>query len=250
MPSSLPALAAGILQSHIAWNVRPAADWFERTPLVPAYQVDPNLAVVDQPQRAAQAVLELALKLERLEDAYSNWAKFESGPYFDLYPTHAARLCRAEETRSVLRVRLYCDLLLPAFRHAERYWVETFLPAYHAGSGATNQAVDESNAFRAYLLDEAMPELARRLHAAEQAIQGTLDILSDSITVLNCLGGLEERIQHRPPPGSHLAPGLTTALQRLPRTMPTLTLDVTIPRPTWKEEVFPIDSLVAARAGS
>lgn len=225
MPNSLPALVAGVLQSHTAWGVRSAAVWFERTPLVPAYRVDDDLPAGDQQRQAAQAVSELAQKLERLSDAYSKWSAFEVGPYFDLYPLHAARFCRFEETQHTMRVRLYADLLLPAFRRAERYWVETFLPAYHAGAGG------DDSAFRASLLTEVMPELAVRLDAAEHAIQGVLDLLSASVTVLNFLGGLEERIQHRPRPGAHMAPLLPPALQRPPRAMPTLTLDAMLPRP-------------------
>jgi len=65
---------------------------------------------------------------------------------------------------------------------------------------------------------------------AEQSVQGTLDLLGHNLEVLNLLGGLEERIQHRP---QAVAPDLAEALQRLPRQMPTLTLD------TWfsREEV-------------
>ena len=53
----------------------------------------------------------------------------------------------------------------------------------------------------------------------------TLARLEDQLDVLALLGGLEERIQHRPPPGTRLAPRLPLELQRLPREMPTLTLD-------------------------
>lgn len=225
MPYSLPALAASILQSHTAWHERSAAAWFESAPLVPAYQVDGNLTSVEQQRQAAQAVLELAQKLERLSSAYGKWATFAAGPYFDLYPAHAARFCRFEQTQHAVRIRLYGDLLLPAFRQAELYWVENFLPAYHAGVGAADSV------FRAYLVEDVMPQLAQQLSAVEQAIQGVLDLLSDSVTVLNFLGGLEERIQHRPRPGARVDPLLPPALQRPPRAMPTLTLDAMLPRP-------------------
>ena len=49
--------------------------------------------------------------------------------------------------------------------------------------------------------------------------------LAGGLAILALLGGLEERIQHRPPPGSRLAPRLPLDLQRMPREMPTLTLD-------------------------
>jgi hypothetical protein len=225
LPHSLPALAAGILQSHTAWRVRSAAEWFESAPLVPAYHVDDTLTGAEQQRQAVQAIAELAQKLERLGGAYGKWATFAAGPYFDLYPTHAARFCRFEQTQHTVRIRLYGDLLLPAFRHAERYWVETFLPAYHAGAGGADSA------FGAYLVEDVMPELAQRLSAAEQAIQGVLDLLGHSVTILNLLGGLEERIQHRPQPGARAAPLLLPALQRLPRAMPTLTLDAMLPQP-------------------
>lgn len=230
MPNSLPALVKGILQSHTAWQVRSAASWFETAPLVPAYDVPEDLPATEQVQRAAQAVLELAQKLDRLPRAYPHWDAFEPGPYFDLYPVHAARFCRAEETGRVLRVRLYADLLLPAFRRAERYWVEAFLPAYHVGIGA-DPGQRGHDAYRAYLFDEAVPEMVRRLEEAEAAIQGTLSLLADSVALLHYTGALEERIQNRLAPGARVAPGLPAALQRVPRAMPTLTLDLIVPRP-------------------
>lgn len=237
MPGSLPALASGILQSHRAWIVRSAAAAFERVPLVPAYQIDEDLDPDVQAARVAQAVGELAHKLGRLAEAYGRWSVFDPGAYFDLYVGHMPLFCRYEETRATVRVRLYCDLLLPTFRRAERYWVETFLPAYGAGSGEGEQA---EGAFGAYLVDEAIPELAARLDAAERGVQKVLDHLSGSVEVLNYLGGLEERIQHRPIPSAGIAPGLPRSLQRLPRQMPTLTLDLMFSRP--EESTLVLDS--------
>lgn len=234
MPGSLPALASGILQSHRAWIVHSTAAAFERVPLVPAYQIDEDLAPEAQEARVAQAVGELAQKLGRLAEAYGWWPVFDPGAYFDLYSGHMPLLCRHEETQTMVRVRLYCDLLLPAFRRAERYWVETFLPAYSAGAGEHAE-----DAFGAYLVDEAIPELAARLDAAERGVRGVLDRLSGSVEVLNYLGGLEERIQSRPAPGAGIAPGLPRSLQRLPRQMPTLTLDLMFSRP--QEPAFTFD---------
>ena len=82
------------------------------------------------------------------------------------------------------------------------------------------------------MLEEAAPALGSLLAEAERGVQATLDVLSDNWPVLSILGGLEERIQHRPAPGVRIAAGLPLALQRLPREMPTLTLDAmyTAPR--------------------
>lgn len=226
MPSSLPALVAGILRSDRVWAARSCARRFERVPLVPAYQVDGDLTLAEQAERAVLAMVELSQKLFRLEEAYPNWSLFEPGPFFDLYPGHLHDFCRAEETRRAVRVRLYADLLLPAFRDAERYWVDSFLPAYHAGHNG-----DVLDAFWAHLVEEAVPTMERLLEQAEQVIAQTLHLLRDRLDVLAYLGGLEERIQHRPQPGASLAPGLSPALQRLPRATPTLTLDALFPRP-------------------
>lgn len=70
-----------------------------------------------------------------------------------------------------------------------------------------------------------MPTMAELLDGAERAIGGALALLNDNLEVVTFLGGLEERIQHRPRPGSTLAPGLSPSLLRFPREMPTLTLD-------------------------
>lgn len=225
MPNSLPALVAGILQSDKVWNVRSAAWRFGRTPLVPAYQIDDELPRAEQATRAAQVLAELTQKLTRLEEAYPNWSQFEPGPYFDLDSHHLGDFCRFEETSTVVRARLYVDLLLPAFRRAERYWVESFLPAFHAG-----QTSEEADVFHEHLTSDAFPTLAALVAKAEQVIEATLHLVEDDLEILTHLGGLEERIQHRPPPGTLLASELPPALQRLPREMPTLTLDVMFAR--------------------
>ena len=198
----------------------------EAEPLPPVYLVDEALVGTAQAERVAQAVAELAQKLARLQHAYPAWPLFDPGAYFDLQPCHLASLSRVEETRNIVRVRLYADLLAPAFRAAERYWVGTFLPAYHAGSGS-----DALDAFRGHLYVEAAPTLARLLDEATGVTQDALDLLAGNLEVVSLLGGLEERIQHRPRPGVTLAPGLPTTLQRLPRAMPTLTLDLIFPAP-------------------
>ena len=134
MPTSLPALAAGILRSDQLWHVRSDSARFEAAGLTPAYALEAALPVEAQAERAAHLVAELARKLGRLPDAFAWWPVFEPGPYFDLYSAQIHSFCRVEELRSVVRVRIYADLLLPAFRRAERYFIETFLPAYHAAS--------------------------------------------------------------------------------------------------------------------
>lgn len=226
MPRSLPALAAGILQSHQAWTVRSDAARLAAEPLPPVYHTDEALGGAAQAEQVARAVAELAQKLARLKHAYAAWPVFDPGAYFDLYPCHLAGLCRVEETQQIVRVRLYADLLAPAVRAAERYWVETLLPAYHAGS-----PVDAAAVYRHHLADEVMPTLAGLLDEAVEVVQAALDLLAGNLEVISLLGGLEERIQHRPRPGITLAPGLPAALQRLPRAMPTLTLDVIFPAP-------------------
>lgn len=231
MPRSLPALAAGILQSHQAWTVRSDAARLAAEPLPPVYHTDEALGGAAQAEQVARAVAELAQKLARLKHAYAAWPVFDPGAYFDLYPCHLAGLCRVEETPQIVRVRLYADLLAPAMRAAERYWVGTFLPAYHAGSTAEATAV-----YRDHLAVEAIPTLAALLDEAVDVVQRALDLLAGNLEVISLLGGLEERIQHRPRPGMTLAPGLPASLQRLPRAMPTLTMDVIFPAP----EVRPI----------
>jgi hypothetical protein len=226
LPRSLPALAAGILQSHQAWTVRSDAARLATEPLPLVYHTDEVLGGAAQAERVARAVAELAQKLARLKHAYAAWPLFDPGAYFDLYSCHLASLCRVEETQQIVRVRLYADLLAPAVRAAERYWVGTFLPAYHAGSTAEAAAV-----YRDHLTDEATPILAGLLDEAIDVVQRTLDLLDGNLEVISLLGGLEERIQHRPRPGMTLAPGLPASLQRLPRAMPTLTMDVIFPAP-------------------
>lgn len=234
MPSSLPALVAGILRSDMLWRIQSDSARLEAADLAPAYFLDGGLSVQTQAERAAQLAAELARKLQRLPEAFAWWPVFDAGAYFDLHAVQAGRVCRVEELSEVVRVRVYGDLLLPAFRQAERYFVEAFLPAYHVAAG---RAADDI--FVQSLQADALPQMAALLADAEQAIGGALAVLEDQLDVLGLLGGLEERIQHRPPPGARMAPGLPPALQRLPREMPTLTLDLLFPtpeqRPTGRE---------------
>lgn len=220
MPTSLPALAAAILRSDRLWHVRSDGARFEAAGLTAAYNLDTGLPVEAQAERAAHLVADLARKLERLPDAFAWWPIFEPGAYFDLYSAQTHSFCRVEELRSLVRVRVYPDLLLPAFRRAESYFVTTFLPAYHAAASAAPE-----DAFARNLVDSAIPDMIDLFRDAELAVTGTLAHLADQLDVLVLLGGLEERIQHRPPPGTRLAPRLPIELQRLPREMPTLTLD-------------------------
>jgi hypothetical protein len=194
--------------------------------LPPVYHCAETRAGAAQAEQVARAVAELAQKLARLKHAYPAWPLFDPGAYFDLYSCHLASLSRVEETRQIVRVRLYADLLAPAFRAAERYWVETFLPAYHAGS-----TVEAAAGYRNHLMGDAVPVLAGLLDEAVDVVQRTLDLLAGNLEVISLLGGLEDRIQHRPRPGATLAPGLPAVLQRLPRAMPTLTLDLIFPTP-------------------
>lgn len=220
MPSSLPALAAAILRSDHWWRVHSDGARFEAAGLTPAYALETDLSADAQAERVAHMVSELARKMGRLPGAFAWWPVFEPGPYFDLYSAQTHRFCRVEELRSVVRVRIYADLLLPAFRTAERFFIETFLPAYHAAAGT-----DPDDAYARNLVDHAIPEMIDLFDTAQRAVAGTLLQLEDQLDVLALLGGLEERIQHRPPPGTHMAPRLPGELQRLPREMPTLTLD-------------------------
>lgn len=226
MPRSLPALAAGILQSNQAWRVQSDAARLDSEPLPPVYYTDSTLSATAEAERVAQTVSELAQRLARLPQAYQAWPVFHAGAYFDLHHGQIAALSRVEETRHIVRVRLYADLLAPAVRAAERYWVETFLPAYHAGAAA-----EAADAFRQHLYEEAVPTLTARLQHAAAVVQGALDHATQDVTVLAMLGGLEERIQHRPRSGTRVAAGLPVSLQWLPRSMPTLTLDLIFSAP-------------------
>ena len=96
----------------------------------------------------------------------------------------------------------------PSARPSASGW-SPFLPAYHAGYGGSELGDD---AFRQHMLEEAAPALGSLLAEAERGVQATLDVLSDNWPVLSILGGLEERIQHRPAPGVRIAAGLPLVL--------------------------------------
>ena len=192
MPSSLPALAAHIALPHQSWPCHSISQGFLDQVLVPAYRVPIRGPQERAIRQLADAVALLADRLERLQQAYSHWRKFDPGAYFDLRPCQAEPLVRTERLGATLDITLHADLLSPAFRTAERFWAREFCPAYHAASDK------QDDPYTVHFFRRALPAMQRRMQLAREEISAAGELLFQrgDPTFLSTAAALDERERH------------------------------------------------------
>jgi hypothetical protein len=199
LPSSLPSLAAQIAIPHQSWPCHSTSQGFLDEPLVPAYRVPIRGSQERRIQHLADGIALLADRLERLQQAYSHWRKFEAGAYFDLRPCQSGPLVRTERLGATIDVTLHADLLSPAFRTAERCWAQQFCPAYHAASDR------QDDPYTIHFFRRALPAMQRRMQQAREEISAAGELLFQrgDLTFLATASAPDERERHiqRFPPG-------------------------------------------------
>lgn len=171
MPTSLPALAANIAQPHQSWPCNSVVQSFIREPFVPAYHVPARGDRQQRIQRLADAIALLSDRLDRLQDVYLSWRRFDAGAYFDLRKKQTAALVHIERLGATLDVTLHADLLSPTFRTAERFWAREFCPAYYA---ATHRQDDP---YTIHFFRRTLPAMQRRMQKARQEIAEAGELL-------------------------------------------------------------------------
>ena len=230
---SLPGLAAGIRQTDRFALPVSVATLFEKSPLVPVYQVEDG-TVEREISAAAETIGVVADKLRRLIGAYGEWHHFDAPAYFDLYPAQSALLLHISERVSTVHITFYADLLLPTFRRAERIWAEEFFPAYQAARPFARTGKRPS-VYREHFVEMDQPKLLAYWERLWAVITGARKILSDDIGFLASSGGNDERNRWRAAWPSHPAAGVDARLLPDLETIPTVTLTMIFPMPIHRQ---------------
>jgi hypothetical protein len=192
LPSSLPDLAAQLAQPFRYWPCQSLAASFFHTPFVPAYRVPTHGSSDRRIQRLADAIAILAERLHRLENALAYWRRFDAGAYFDLHPAQTRALVCFERLGAVVDITLYADFLSPAFRAAERFWGQSYCPAYYAATQSPEDAFTED--FRRH----TQPLMQEHIRAAQEEIAaaGNLLFQRGDVTFLAAAAAPDERQRH------------------------------------------------------
>ncbi len=230
---SLPGLAAGIRQTDRFALPVSVASLFEKSPLVPLYQVEGG-TLEREANAAAETIATVADKLRRLIGAYGEWHAFDAPAYFDLYPEQTALLVHISERVSTVHVTFYADLLLPTFRRTERIWAEEFFPAYQAARPFT-RAGKRPSVYWEHFVEMDQPKLLAYWERLWAVVSEARRILSDDIGFLASSGGSDERNRWRAAWPLHPAAGLDARLLPELETVPTVTLTMTFPLPTHRQ---------------
>lgn len=230
---SLPGLAAGIRQTDRFALPVSVATLFEKSSLVPVYQVADG-SVEREISGAAETIGVVADKLRRLVGAYGEWHHFDASAYFDLFPEQTALLLHISERVSTVHVTFYADLLLPTFRRAERIWAEEFFPAYQAARPFARSSKRPS-VYREHFFEMDQPKLLAYWERLWAVVAGARKILSDDIGFLASSGGSDERSRWQATWPSHPAVGLDARLLPALETVPTVTLTMIFPMPIHRQ---------------
>ena len=230
---SLPGLAAGIRQTDRFALPVSVATLFEKSPLVPVYQVADG-SVEREISAAAETIGVVADKLRRLVGAYGEWRHFDAPAYFDLFPEQTALLLHISERVSTVHVTFYADLLLPTFRRAERIWAKEFFPAYQAARPFTRTGKRPS-VYLEHFVEMDQPKLLAYWERLWAVVNGARQILSDDIGFLASSGGSDERNRWRATWPLHPAAGLDSRLLPDLETIPTVTLTMIFPMPIHRQ---------------
>jgi len=231
--TSMPALAAALRLAVCARSSPPLDAVLRREPLVPMYRIR-RLAPNAEAEAAVHVLGEVADRLRRLGSAYGEWREFDLYAYFDLMPAQAHRLVRLSERVATVHVTFYADLLLPSFRAAERYWIETFCPAYRQLTHNLS-FMDEPLPAVSRFRNTVQPRMVERWLALRETLVEARDLLAQDVAFLSANGSEDERARWRQawrePPTSGLDPRLLPSLPSLP----TLTLSVDFPLPAHRQ---------------
>lgn len=236
--TSIPGLAAALRETDRRHFPQSISLGVKVRDLVPMYQIEAGV-IVEEAQSAARVISEIAERLRRMGIAYSEWPVFDAPAFFDLSTRQTARLVRVFERPNSVYVVFFADLLLPSFHAAESYWVEHFVPAYHAAGPVRSAATERGRAaldpFDAVFNDEVKPELITRWTRLLAVARCTRELLSDDIGFITTNGSQEERLRWRRVWSKDPAPGLDAPLALTLDNIPSLTLSYEFPLPAHRQ---------------
>lgn len=229
---SIPALAAHLRSVDRRSVSASVADICPCAALVPTYhpaglgKTRSGEKSPKQIRREAEAMVPVYRRLinlcHRLPAAFREWQEFDPSPFFDLYPEQAALLVRQEEGSTFTRVSFCGDMLIPAFQAAERYFVETFAPAYLARDEDRERPAEGPQDFATHI----EPEMVRRWQHLMAVAQRVNWLLQDDLDFLVIVDGAEELFGWRGVWQETPAQGLHPSLLPAWETLTTFTLAV------------------------
>jgi len=175
-------------------------------------------------------MLVLTDRLERLPQVWGEWEVFDAGAFFDLYPEQTEVLVDIQETHSRVRVTFFADVLVPAFREAEAYWLEQVVPALHVAQPALMGQGDfhwdaASETWARLMAQELAPAMETALYRAAHEIQRVREVLYEwgDVAFFVATAGMRERQRVIHSGSAPLPPRLKERLHLIP----TLTLQLT-----------------------
>jgi hypothetical protein len=212
-------------------------------PVVQMYQVSAGApggnpitpqSVQHEAQSAAQMLLAVAERLRRLAAAYGAWRHFDAPAYFDLTEPQTERLVQISERVTTVHVVFYADALLPSFQTAEAFWQERFRPDYldlrtHLRNGES--PLEPVMAFA----DRSQPQMIEHWQRLVTTIRATRTLLNNEIGFWAANGSSDERARWRWAWNVDPAPGIHETLLPPPAQIPTLTLAIDFPLPTYRQ---------------
>ena len=230
MIRTLPELARAWWTLEDRWPNTSSTQRLLQRPLAPAYRVRDQGEEEERARFLARSVSVLADRLSRLVRVWEEWDEFDTPAFFDLYPEQAEVLVAIRQTRTVVRVTVFADVLSPAFRKAELFWTEHIVPALHVaqpalfGSPPAKMADPAGETWAHLLAKELGPEMERRLYAAAREIERARHLLYEwgLVDFLVTSAAWEERYRVAASRNGHVDARLWERL----RLVPTLTLEI------------------------
>lgn len=129
MSTSLPALLGNYLSTKHMWVVTADSVIFENGPCGMDYQVSSELNEELYVGSLAGVISRLAQRLDAARMCLRN-GSLDLPQQLGLSESQA-NACQQTRHNNVSYLRVYSDLFVPEFRHAERYWATTFFRTYH-----------------------------------------------------------------------------------------------------------------------
>ena len=238
---STPALAAAIRRTHKRMELPGAMrTLLHHNPVVQMYQVTAGnqrreaSSIQTEAQSAANMLVMVAERLRRLRAAYGAWRQFDTSAYFDLTEPQSARLVQISERVTMVHVVFYADALLPSFQRAEAFWQENYRPDYMALRNYLRNGERPLEPVMGFA-DRSQPQMVDEWQRLVAVVRATRALLDNEIGFWATNGSSDERARWRWAWNSEPAPGIARELVPPLPQVPTLTLAIDFPLPTYRQ---------------
>jgi hypothetical protein len=193
-----------------------------------------EVSAQNEAQSAAHMLMAVADRLRRLRAAYGAWRHFDACAYFDLTSPQTERLVQVSEWVTMVHVVFYADALLPSFQRAEAFWQEDFRPHYLDLRNHLRQG-ERPLAPVMVFADRSQPQMLEHWQRLHAVIRTTRALLDNEIGYWAANGSSDERARWRWAWSADPAPGIDSGLLPALAQIPTLTLAIDFPLPTYRQ---------------